>query len=480
MSDADRVTIMFTRKITIMKKVLMLSCAAGTMLGCSGAAFADSTPGKFDVILHGDAWFTAGYVNQNSYSDPFAPGGATGGAVQSQKSVTFADRFHLTVMADANADNGLEYGALLSIRAAYGGYPDPVDGSVSGRRSGVIDSDQAYVFANGNFGEIQGGVLPGVNNEMHTGAPNNFGTGGVDGDWNMTPGPSWIMNQSTFLEPYFGGGFTTVTYNQYGQKINYFTPRIFQQNGDHHTGLQAIFSYGPNDNQFGTGVQRSTIAELSSAEGPYIQNCATSATPLTCDYQDIWETGLRYDGAVSDVQITANFGTIAATTRNTVGGVNDPTKYHDLFAYQAGLQLAYGAWQLGGSYANAGKSAYTENAVSQSLFFGSAHSGPTHLSDQYTWDIGLSYQVNDPLVIGANYQYGHDSGDPSFPGADLYAVGATYVLAPGLTTSLEYLKSVTNNQSAVTSFAAATGSTAMLNAVSGNADIILWKNSVTF
>ena len=466
-----------------MKKSLMASCAVAAILAYSGNAFAD-TPGKFNIILHGDAWFTAGFVSQNSYSDPFAPGGLGGGAVQSQKSVAFADRFHLTVMADANADNGIEYGAFLSLRAAYGGYPNAVDGNET-NKGGVVDTDQAYLYLNSKIGEIQAGTLPGANNEMHTGAPNNFGTGGVDGDWNMTPGPSWIMNQSTFLEPYFGGGFTTVTYNQYGQKINYFTPRVFQQDGDPHTGLGALFSYGPNNSQFNTGVDRSTVTHLSAAEGPYIQNCGTSSAALTCDYQNIWETGLRYDGSLSGVSVTANFGTIGATTKPTVGGGggSGQTNYNDLFAYQFGLQLGYGPWQFGGAYANAGNSAYTKNPMTQSLFFGSAHTGMTHLTDQYTWDIGLSYQVTDALTVGANYQYGHDAGDPSFPGdrtADLYAVGATYVLAPGLTTSLEYLKSVTNNQSAAKSFAAATGNTASMNAMSGDADIFLWKNSITF
>ncbi len=464
-----------------MKKRLMLSCAAGALIASSGNAFAD-TPGKFNIILHGDAWFTAGFVDQNSFSDPFAPGGLSGGAVQSQKHVAFADRFHMTVMADANADNGIEYGALLSLRAAYGGSPNPVDGNFT-NKGGLVDSDQAYVFVNSNIGEFQGGVVPGVNNAMHTGAPNNFGTGGVDGDWNMTPGPSWIMNQGTFLEPYFGGGFTTVTYNQYGQKLNYFTPRIFQQDGDHHTGLGAMFSYGPNNSEFSTGVNRATVSRLSAAEGPYIQNCGTSSAILTCDYQNVWETGLRYDGAFSDVSVTSNFGVIGATTRPTTGGAGGPTNYNDLLAYQFGLQLGYGPWQVGGAYANAGHSAYTKNPVTQSLFFGSAYTGTTHLADQYTWDIGLSYQATDALTVGFNYQYGHDAGDPAFAGArsaDLYSVGATYVLAPGLTTSLEYLKSVTNNQSAVTSFAKATGNTASLNAMSGNADIVLWKNSVSF
>jgi len=461
-----------------MKKSLMLSCAVGALIASGGPAFADGTPGKFNIILHGDAWFTAGYVDQNSYSDPFTPGTP----VVSQKHVAFADRFHLTVMADANADNGLEYGALLSVRAAYGGYPNPSAGDTT-NRGGLVDSDQAYLYANGHFGEIQAGVVPGVNNEMHTGAPNNFGTGGVDGDWNMTPGPSWIMNQGTFLEPYFGGGFTTVTYNQYGQKINYFTPRLFQQNDDPHTGLGAMFSYGPNNSTFNTGVDRRSVSALSDTEGPYTQNCATSVTPLTCDYQNVWESGLRYDGAFSDISITANFGIIGADTRSTSSLVYGQTNYYDLFAYQAGLQLGYGSWQLGGAYANAGTSAYTRNPMTQSLFFGSAHTGATNLSDQYTWDIGLSYGITDALTVGANYEYGHDAGDPSFPGdrtADLYSIGATYVLAPGLTTSLEYLKSVTNNQSAVKSFAAANGATAALNAISGNADIVLWKNSITF
>lgn len=421
-----------------MKQYLLTGCAAFVLAANCGAAQAQSTPGKFDIKLTGDDFFEAGVQNNDS----------------STRAVDFINRFHLQVMPDATADNGIEYGAVLSILAQQS-------------NAGLRD-DQAYLFVNSTYGSLQGGVVNGGMAQYYVAAPSNFGTGGVLGDWTLTPlnAPTsavpgtWITNQNTFLEAYFGGGFDAITNNNYNDKISYFTPRFFTQDADN-TGLLGWVNYAPSNNTWNTGVNRST--QVTGQTPGQTQDCSASAGAyeLGCNYQDMVEVGARYDGSFSGVSVSSSAGYIHGTAMpnvSTVEGVSTTTNYYDLNAVQFGAQFGYAGFLVGGSYENAGKSAY-------------AKTPGLYLSDQSTWTAGISYQTG-PIVVGANYQHGQDAGDPTVAGdrtADLYSVGITYTVAPGLTTAFEYLSSQTHNEANST-----------ITATSGNADLFLWKTGITF
>ena len=416
-----------------MKNSLLAGCAAIAFAGLCGTAAADTAPAKFDVKLSGDAYFTAGYVHQSLDSGV--------------KNVDFTNRFRLQVTPTATADNGLEYGANLRIRAWMS--------------NGVVDADQAYIFADGTWGRTEAGVTPGPNNQYGVAAPSGFGTGGAMGDW--TDGNGWLSNQNTFLEPVFGGGFDNITNNNWSTKINYFTPRVFAQS-DANTGLMGMIAYAPQNLSVATGVNRTrniTPVGGSTNQSYCSDTMPTSPTPLQgCGYKNIVEAGLRYDGSFSGVTVLASAGYEHGDAPDST----TPTSYNDLSAYQVGLQLGYAGFLVGGSYLNAGKSSY---AKTPGLF----------LNDQSAITGGVSYETG-PVVVGVNYAHGQDAGDVTVAGkrtADLYSVGATYTLAPGLTTSLEYLRSVTNNETGFGSDALGNGT-----ANSGNANLFLWKNVVTF
>jgi predicted porin len=139
-----------------------------------------------------------------------------------------------------------------------------------------------------------------------------------------------------------------------------------------------------------------------------------------------------------------------------------------LSAWQAGLQLGLGGFLIGGSYTDAGRSAYPHQSVA---------TGRLYPDDQFTWTAGASYE-SGPITVGVNYQHGHDAGDLTVAGArtaDLYAVGVTYRLAPGLNTALEYLRSTTRNEPGFSRDALGFNS-----AASGNANLVLWRTQVTF
>jgi outer membrane protein OmpU len=424
-----------------MKQYLLSGCAAFVLAAGCGAANAQTAPGKFDVKLTGDDFFEAGVQNHDS----------------STRSTDFINRFHLQVMPDATADNGVEYGAVLSILAQ--------------QSNAALRNDQAYLFANTKFGSVQAGVVNGPMAQYYVAAPSGFGTGGVLGDWSLTPlntataggvNPgTWLTNQNTFLEGYFGGGYNAVTNDSYNQKIAVFTPRLLAQEADN-TGLLGWASYAPNNNSWNTGVARNT----KTAQPPLGQDCYTNGTTnnvLGCNYQDMYEVGARYDGSFSGVSVSGSAGYIGGKAMPSItGGVT--TNYHDLSAFQFGAQFGYAGVLVGGSYANAGKSAYTKTPGAL-------------LADQETWTAGISYETG-PVVVGFNYQRGKDAGDLAAAGArtaDLYSVGLTYTIAPGLTTSFEYLSSQTHNEAGFTTDAAGNGVSG-----SGNADLFLWKTGITF
>lgn len=423
-----------------MKGYLLAGCAAIALAGVCGPAAADTLPGKFDIKIGGDAYFTVGAVQQSYESNT--------------RSTEFSNRFRLQVTPTARADNGMEYGANIRVRAW--------------NSDGRLDADQAYVFVGGNFGRIEGGLTQGPNNQYGVTAPSSFGTGGVAGDWSEGPGTNtWLNNQNTFLEPIFGGGYDNITNTNWATRLNYFTPRFFGQApsspDDAPTGLMGMVSYAPSNTSVATDVNRVRRATTTAAGQSECAVSSAAAPLMGCRYDDVIEAGLRYDGNLGPVSIASSFGFEHGTSRGTGTGASK-TNYNDLEAYQIGTQLGYAGFTVGASYLNAGRSGYARTAGLK-------------LSDQEVYTAGISYETG-PVIIGFNYAHGEDAGDVTVAGrrtANMYSVGATYKLAPGFTTSLEYVLSNTDNERGYGSDPFGNGLPA-----SGNANLVLWKNVITF
>ena len=467
-----------------MRSSLLAGCAAIALAGMCGTAAADGTPGKFDVKLSGDGSFTAGLVHEDNDSDTNTA--ATGiGFLKAYRSNSgdFTNRFRLQVTATATADNGLEYGANMRMRAWLG--------------TGLIDTDQAYIFADGGWGRVELGVTPGPSSQYGVGAPNGFGTGGVMGDWTDGPGyGSWLGNQQTYLGSTFGSEYNGNTGSNWATKVNYFTPRFFAQDGstpDNPTGLMGMLSYTPNNMSVNTAVSRSPFVSIINAAptvaapfggssdslcginnpGLASQNLNNPSTPVQgCYWQNMVETGLRYDGTFSDISVSGSVGYLHGQAPTPVGYAT----FNDLDAYQVGLQVGYAGFTVGGSFLSSGKSGYTKS--------GSNFQSRTIVqkTDQQSFTGGIQYTTG-PVVVGFNYAHGQDAGDMSLPGArtaDMYSVGATYTLAPGLTTSIEWVGSRTHNQTGFNDITVNQDYYGNTPVQSGSANLFLWKNVVTF
>ncbi|MEI7609595.1 MAG: porin, partial [Rhodospirillaceae bacterium] len=418
----------------VMNKLL---CAGGAAIALTAASPAAAA--GFDIKIGGDADFTAGYVSQ-SYDTSGQPKG------------DFTNRFRINVTPTATADNGMEYGASLRFRAYAA--------------NGTIDAQRAYLFADGGLGRVEAGAIAGPNGQYGITAPGNFGTGGVIGEWAM--GPGWLTNQNTFLEPAFGYGFDAITDTTWATRINYFTPRFFAQS-DTALGLMGALSFAPRILDLGASANR--VRTITTTGQSY---CAATlpSTPLSgCGYRNVIEAGLIWDGEIGDVTLSASLGYQHGESPSDSSGV----AYHPLQAYQAGLLLSWEGFEIGGSYLDAGKSSYARNRG-------------YYLNDQTAVTAGLSYHTG-PWSVGFNYIHGEDAGDVTVPGkrtADMYSVGVTYTVAAGLTTSLEYLRSLTANEPGYKTDAFgndARGTPATPGDIgygSGNGTLVLWKTILTF
>ncbi|MEI6985906.1 MAG: porin [Rhodospirillaceae bacterium] len=438
-----------------MKNYLLTGCAVVALAGISSNAIAQTAPGRFDIKLGGDAYFSVSLASQ-------------GGNPESTKMTDFTNRFRLQITPTAKADNGIEYGANLRVRAYLA--------------SGLIDSDQAYIFVGGNFGRIEAGMAQGPNTQYAVTAPNGFGSGGVEGDW--SEGMGLINNQNTFLETSFGNGFTTITNTANATKLNYFTPRFMAQSADN-TGLMGMLSYAPTGRSIGTDASRQRVNSLDTSAGTGLRyagsNCPGNFAPTAavggtspllqaCAYDNITEAGLRYDGTFQRISLSGSLGYVHGDAEGTrLAGDRDIVTYHNLEAFQVGAQLGYAGYLIGASYVDAGRSGY---ARPQTL-----NGAQIFLNDQTVWTAGISYETG-PVVVGVNYAHGTDAGDIYVPGkrkADLISVGAIYTIAPGMTTTIEYTVSSTRNE---VGYGMDTWGDTTVN--SGNANLFMWKSAITF
>ncbi len=250
--------------------------------------------------------------------------------------------------------------------------------------SNTVTADRAYIFANGTFGTVQAGTINGLSDEYGVIGPNVDGiSGSPDGFW------STFYNGSM---PYVMGALRALESGDNGTKLVYLTPSF--------SGFQLGAAYTPKYSDTATSVNRVKGSKI---------------------YSDVGEVQAYYKGTVGAVGLEGSVAyqfadAEAATTK-------------DLSSIHAGLNVSYGALVIGGSYANSGKSGYTKSSRG--------------VDNQQVWILGAQYTVG-PVILAATYTDGRGAtGQLASTAADnarakLYQVGATYTIAPGLTTGLEY------------------------------------------
>ncbi len=342
-----------------MKRSLVLGCAAVALAAGCGSASAQS---KFDILVGGDAFFQAAYVDQDRDAG--------------QRTTEFSNRVRVTFTPTAKADNGLEYGARLRIRAV---------GSGSGS---TTDNDRAFMFVNGSFGSIQAGVTNGLSDDSGVIGPNVDGIEGSP-DGFVTTFYTFPGLGGAGALPYVLGSLRTLESGDASTKLVYQTPTI--------AGFKLGAAYTPVMGSSNTNINR---------------------TKNTTNYRDVGEVQGTYTGVVGPVSVE---GSVAYQF-----GKADLRGTEDLSSVHAGLTLGYGGFKIGGSYAFSGDSGYTKNSRG--------------IDDAQVWLVGVQYTTGPfILAANYTDAKGIDSNYAGVNArTHLWQAGVTYTVAPGLTTGLEY------------------------------------------
>jgi len=362
-----------------MKRSLVLGCAALALCAGSSAALAQT---KFDVTIGGDAYFQGAYVDQKQDAG--------------LRSTELRNRFRVVLTPTAKADNGLEYGARLRLRAVNG--PGAVNRS--------LDNDRAYIFAKGAFGTVQAGTINGLSDEYGLIGPNVEGIAGSADNSTLdflTGSPIYdagIAGRATNFRNLVSGNAAT--------RLIYLTPTF--------AGFQGGISYAPRSDDANNSVNRRKYSTVAvGGFGAYAPS-----------FQDVGEVGGIYSREIGPVTFEASgFYEFGTATKETTGTAFN--NFKDLSSYNIGANIGFAGAKIGAMYRNAGKSGYCKAGCG-------GH-------DQDTWIVGANYTLG-PVILAANYQRYEDAGsNPSVSGnayLDLYQAGVTYTVAPGLTAGLEY------------------------------------------
>lgn len=357
-----------------MNKYLLAGCAAAALTLGSGIAAAQD----FKVTLSGEAKFSALASSQDRD--------------ENSRNVDFRNRFRFTVNPEATAFNGaLTYGARVMVKN------EDSDGKAS--------FEANYIYASGAFGKVYLGGL----------APFN------DDNGNVTRPNDWISENDGFVG-YMGASKASVWTNgtleafrsqtialgDQATKVRYDTPFIY--------GLKLGVSYTPSSD---------------GSSDAWSWDRARRST--TVRVQDAFEIGLLFDS--TDKSVADKFGSaVLKASVGYQGAKNADTTREKFSEYQAGLQVGYAGFTVGGSYVSKGKSDLYKADLSKTddVAYGV---GAQYVTGPWKVGLGYFYEEKDATVATDTVATSAIAGKKKF---DAFSVGAMYNVAKGLDVGLNY------------------------------------------
>jgi outer membrane protein OmpU len=343
-----------------MKKILL-----GTTAIAAAALYAQAAQAQITVSLGGYTEFFGAYYDDDATN---------------RTSREFQLETEIVVRADGKADNGLLYGAKVELQN-------------SASAGGGVATDEASVYLSGTWGRIELGDFDGAADTLAIYAP-LIGIEQIDGDaydfldTGNTPGT--VRFGAT---PFFG--LVKAPDSGDATKIMYLTPRF--------AGIQAGVSY-------------------ATQNGSEAQNVVALKTD-TPSYKDFWEFGANYTGTFAGFSVaigaTGSMGSgedRQAPPFTTAAGA---TELEDFFAWQAGAQIGYAGFKVGGGYIDGDDYGARRNTVA---------------GDATAWHVGASYTAG-PFAVGVTYAdaEGAKAGFTTYASDyKTYGGGVAYTVAPGL------------------------------------------------
>jgi outer membrane protein OmpU len=376
-----------------MKKLLLCSTAAVIGLALATPAKADGV--KMDLAGHFKGYVA--WINQDT--DP-APGEPT----ERHFDILRETEIHFT--GETTLDNGLTVGVHHEADIDSGaGAPD------------FFATEESYAYFSGAWGRVNFGKEDGANYLLQVAAPSadeNFD--GLRQYVNPFNGALTQLGNAGGAAVAVGlpiGDFTRGFGNTgkldyandatgYANKLTYLTPVW--------SGFQAGFSYTPDLGGF---------LQLGGSPGVGSRAFGVNSNDVAGSYGSAWDAAARYEGQWQNVGLTAGAGYTRATLEKDVVAVAGTSHIDDFNQWNAGLNLNWGAFNLGGVYTkdNGGLSDNGENR---------------------TWVVGLDWTTG-PFKIGGSYLNNSENlgtiatVDQDSIDTNRWAGGVVYTYGPGMT-----------------------------------------------
>lgn len=344
----------------------------------------------------------------------------------------FFGRFDVKPSYDlGDARVGLDAGIFSNLNTAYdrrrGIVPfDYVNTNLTRIRPETpLGFDRLQLFHESALGRFEAGWGNGVSDRLAVRAPTSWGLGSVAGDYPY------------FVDKPIDVGFVSVTAlgsANTSPRAAYYTPPIF--------GVVAGLTYQPDTRNTGFdlhygGREPGIIGRRANTDQPLFfegQRINTGFVPsptangsfeaVTAGFTDVVEAGFRTTHTYfGDVLVQTSLGGITGTA------VRSPlqTRFNDLTSFQAGIQVGYDGWSIGGGYVWAGDSGYTRDAHYRQR------------KNQYSIHGGIQYETG-PWTFGAATLLSDDAGDPterSDRQLHVYSAGMRYAFTPQLDVGAE-------------------------------------------
>lgn len=376
-------------------QLLATTALAGTAL-LAGAAQAHE---GLEVTVGGYNDFQAGFYGTEQ--SPKQPGVAT-------RHNDFQNEFQLDIEAKEKTKSGLEYGAVATL---WNG-ADFTSANLGRSGGASIRTHQAYGYLNGAWGQVRAGDHHGVT-DFYVAAPTTYDSG-TQTDGYYTEYVSAAINP---IRPHFLDNDDNST------KITYMTPKV----GFGNSKVQLGVSYAPN--AFYNQGQAIITTNPNTAGSTEIQNEVIG--------------GAQYEGTfMNKVNVLAG---LVVTTGDHNNGLLAGFAQNDFTSYDAGAQIGYAGFTVGGNYTDAGR-------------FGTVK-GQNRQQNDYS--LGASYKF-DRASFAGSYLNGRGYGNAVFglpatvttssandAAYTAYGFGAGYSLFDGMTTSVDAVFFQQNRQDTV-------------------------------
>ncbi len=343
----------------------------------AASTFAAPAKADLEVTIGGFTSFQAGFFDHDT----------------ADANRDFQSEAQIAVMADGTADNGLQYGAKVLMDAST---------------SDSANTDEVGLYLAGSWGRVEMGDDDGAS-ELVVFAP-TVGIGQINGSYDdFIP----VTAQAHLVNDRGDHNFTAIDGDD-STKITYYTPKF--------SGFQAGVSYAPEYQGF-------NLFGFTSLAGSAGEN--VSLLKDTTLVSNIIEVGLGYEGEFSGVgvKLGGNYVSGDTTDADIDPGVGVVT-LEDVSAWSLGAQIGYNGFKFGGGYTHNGDSLQEDGFGDDSVT---------------SWNIGATYE-NGPWGVGVSYlNTDFDTNGVATTlvttgvGGDYtaWAMGATYKVAPGLTTGAD-------------------------------------------